>query len=482
MPVFVVNLIEAQRIQPNLQKICLETICPKKFFKFLKRISCLNKLQNLHLITANLMAVKVFSLFTKAPGFSHNQFHRKPKPGAIHHQGESFSDQSQKEELQIQKEIYPLTRRTKFIQENWSKLTSNKTVLQTISGLQIPFRPCPKLHKIIPVTLPHSKEEYETLSQEIQSLKDKDAITEIPSTQAKFISRLFTVPERSEGKRPVINLAPLNNHIYNQLFKMEGLENLRYLLNPGDYFVKINLLDAYLSIPVHKDSQPYLAFILDQVTYAFKMMPFRLNVAPARFTKVFKPVLADLRAQSIRALIWLDDILVISSSYSSCIRDRDIVIDLLVNLGFRLNMEKSVLIPTQRVIYLGMVIDSLTMTFSLPEEKVSAIVQKATILKNKNQVSVRDIYQYIGMCSLIYRNVLGASFTRLAVKEAQIHYRQLQHQVITLLKENLLLRNQCYSVKFMLLPLALQDTQSFHLNFKSNYTPSSRHLHSDRRF
>ena len=94
-----------------------------------------------------------------------------------------------------------------------------------------------------------------------------------------------------------------------------------------------------------------------------------------------------------------------------------------------------------------MVIDSLTMTFSLSEEKVSAIVQKATILKDKNQVSVREIYQFIRMCSA----------THLAVKEAPIHYRQLQHQVITLLKENLLLRNQCYSVKFMLLPLALQD-------------------------
>ena len=94
-----------------------------------------------------------------------------------------------------------------------------------------------------------------------------------------------------------------------------------------------------------------------------------------------------------------------------------------------------------------MVIDSITMTFSLPEEKVSAIVQKATTLRHKNQVSVREIYQFIGMCSA----------TRLAVKEAPIHYRQLQHQVITLLKENLLLRNQCYSVKFMLLPLALQD-------------------------
>ena len=97
----------------------------------------------------------------------------------------------------------------------------------------------------------------------------------------------------------MINLAPLNNHIYNQPFKMEGLENLRYLLNPGDYFVKIDLSDAYLSIPVHEDSQPYLAFIFDQATCALKMMPFGLNMALARFTKVFKPVLSDLREQSI---------------------------------------------------------------------------------------------------------------------------------------------------------------------------------------
>ena len=64
----------------------------------------------MHLITANLMAVKVFSLFAKAPGFSHNQFLRKPKLGAIPHQGESFSDQSQKEDLQIQKRNLPLNR------------------------------------------------------------------------------------------------------------------------------------------------------------------------------------------------------------------------------------------------------------------------------------------------------------------------------------------------------------------------------------
>ena len=180
----------------NLQKIYLETICLKKFLKFPKRISYLNKLQNLHLITANLTAVKVFSLFTKAPRFlttnSSESHSRERSPIKESH----FQIKVKKRSFKFKKEIYPLTGRTKFFQENWSKLTSDKTVLQTISGLQIPFRSCPKLQKIIPVTLPHSKEEYETLSQEIQSLKDKDAITEIPSTQAKFIGQLFTTCDK----------------------------------------------------------------------------------------------------------------------------------------------------------------------------------------------------------------------------------------------------------------------------------------------
>ena len=259
MPVFVVNLIEAQRLWPDLQKIHFGDNLSEK----IKKISEENKLFK----QASKFASdgsKGFQPFCKGSQLFSQPIPQKAKAGVIPYQGESFSDQSQKEELQIQKRNLPLNRENqilsgKLVQINFRQdsFTNNKRTSNSF------FRSCPKLQKIIPVTLPHSKEEYETLSQEIQSLKDKDAITEIPSTQAKFISQLLTVPECSGGKQPVINLAPLNNHIYNQPFKMEGLENLRYLLNPGDYFVKIDLSDAYLSIPVHKDSQPYLAFIFD---------------------------------------------------------------------------------------------------------------------------------------------------------------------------------------------------------------------------
>ena len=143
------------------------------------------------------------------------------------------------------------------------------------------------------------------------------------------------------------------------------------------------------------------------------MIPFGLNVAPARFTNFFKPVLADLE----------------STVYSSS----HMVGRYPSNLKFlfklhsrsthcygptsepRFSIKQGKVSPHSNSESLSMVIDSLTMTFSGPEEKVSAIVQKATLLKNKNQVLIREIYQFIGMCSA----------THLAVKEAPIHYRQL---------------------------------------------------------
>ena len=47
------------------------------------------------------------------------------------------------------------------------------------------------------------------------------------------------------------------------------------------------------------------------------------------------------------------------------------VVQILESLGFIINKEKSVLIPSQKIVFLGYVIDSVAMTVSLPEEKLN---------------------------------------------------------------------------------------------------------------
>ena len=71
----------------------------------------------------------------------------------------------------------------------------------------------------------------------------------------EFLSNLFLIDKSDGGKRPVINLSSLNSFILYQHFKIEGLYLLKDLLQEGDYMCKIDLTDAYFTIPINQKVQ-----------------------------------------------------------------------------------------------------------------------------------------------------------------------------------------------------------------------------------
>ena len=66
--------------------------------------------------------------------------------------------------------------------------------------------------------------------------------------------------QKSGGLRPVINLKPLNQFLHFQAFKMEGLSDLKVLLEPNDFMITIPLSDAYMTLPIEEESRNYLCF------------------------------------------------------------------------------------------------------------------------------------------------------------------------------------------------------------------------------
>ena len=51
--------------------------------------------------------------------------------------------------------------------------------------------------------------------------------------------------------RPVFNLKALNQHIRYEHFKLENVKELSDMIKPRDYMMKIDLKDAYFSVPMH---------------------------------------------------------------------------------------------------------------------------------------------------------------------------------------------------------------------------------------
>ena len=91
-----------------------------------------------------------------------------------------------------------------------------------------------------------------------------------PSSSCKF---LFLVPKKGGQMRPVIIHKKLNEWVKPQYFKMEGTGTLKELMRVNDWMVKVDFKDAYFTIPIHTDHQPFLRFRVGQQHYQFTCLP-----------------------------------------------------------------------------------------------------------------------------------------------------------------------------------------------------------------
>ena len=137
------------------------------------------------------------------------------------------------------------------------------------------------------------------------------AIVETTLSKNSFMSQIFLVEKKEGGQRPVINLKSLNTFVRTEHFKMEGLHILPDLIQAQDWMIKMDLKDAYLQVPIHKEHQHLLQFQWNGKIFQFHCLPFGLTSALQVFSKVMKPVVGTLRHMGIRLIIYLNNILIL---------------------------------------------------------------------------------------------------------------------------------------------------------------------------
>jgi len=94
--------------------------------------------------------------------------------------------------------------------------------------------------------------------------------------------------------------------------------------------------------------------------------------APRKFTKLLKPVYATLR-QSGHLSSYIDDSYLQGDDFNDCVTNVIATIKLFDSLGFVIHPLKSVLVPSQRITYLGFVLDSIEMKIYLTRDKAQKL-------------------------------------------------------------------------------------------------------------
>ncbi|KAF7221522.1 putative LOC107375874-like protein, partial [Nothobranchius furzeri] len=260
--------------------------------------------------------------------------------------------------------------------EEWTAVSASHWVIRTISrGYRLQFASVPP--RFSGVVFSHAQgSSAHILQGEISSLLEKGAICIVPPdrSQSGFYSRYFLVPKRGgTGIRPILDLRALNRCLRKYRFKMLTLSSLLRLIHQNDWFTSIDLRDAYFHIPVYPPHRKFLRFAFQGVCYEYTVLPFGLSLSPRVFVRCTEAAIAPLRGRGIQLATYLDDWLLLARSREEAASNTLVVIRHLCGLGFRINWQKSALLPSQKITFLGLNLDSGAFTARLSTPRVDAL-------------------------------------------------------------------------------------------------------------
>uniref|UniRef100_A0AAV2IU46 ribonuclease H n=1 Tax=Knipowitschia caucasica TaxID=637954 RepID=A0AAV2IU46_KNICA len=239
----------------------------------------------------------------------------------------------------------------------------------------------------------------EALEAEVSSLLSRGAAVEVDPQDATrgLYSPYFLVPKKSGGVRPILDLRVLNECISKRQFRMLSTRQLLECVREGDWMTSIDLTDAYFHVSIVPEHRRFLRFAVGERNYEYCRLPFGYALAPRTFSKCVEAALEPIRRAGVRILTYIDDWLILAPSREVAVSHTQWVLSHIQRLGFVVNREKSKLQPAQRMIYLGLQLDSVIFRAALSVDRRTNITRLAREVLAGPRVPARRLRSLLGM-------------------------------------------------------------------------------------
>ena len=249
-----------------------------------------------------------------------------------------------------------------------------------------------------------------------------DGIVE-PVTDPEAIAALVVSPIGAADKKDNGVILPekrlyldLSRHVNWRLQHLEmhlpSIDDALRTLPPGGWMAKLDLSAAFHHVRIAPSSRRIFGCFWRGKFYQYTRMNFGLSTAPRHWQYIMDRVASYLTSTfDILVLVYLDDFLITGATQAECQRAVDIVRRELAELGLKVNERKSIA-PTQACRFLGLLVDSVKMEITLPEEKRSAIIAELDSFRaryaSSSRASLSSLLSLVGRLSHAAKAVRAA--------------------------------------------------------------------------
>ncbi|XP_059360625.1 uncharacterized protein LOC132098573 [Carassius carassius] len=209
--------------------------------------------------------------------------------------------------------------------------------------------------------------EYEVVKTHISQLLNSQVIRESCSPYA---SPVVLVRKKDGSLRMCVDYRQLNSKTRKDAFPLPRIEETLDSLAGAHWFSTLDLASGYNQVPVSESDRPKTAFCTPFGLFEWNRMPFGLCNAPSTFQRLMERLFGDQRHQSV--MLYLDDIIVFSSSVQQHLQRLRMVLDRLRAEGLKVKLEKCAFFR-EKVRYLGHVISAQGV--ATDPSKVEAVAQ-----------------------------------------------------------------------------------------------------------
>ena len=239
------------------------------------------------------------------------------------------------------------------------------------------------------------------------------------------------IKEQPDKNRLIYDAQYLNCFMPPPSFTMEGISKIPQQGWVNMYMTVIDHKNGYYHISLNPDSWTYFGLNWEGTYYVYVTLCFGWSPAPFVYS-TFTELVADYVRTITLALIitWIDDTLPTNSIHTQHENNQKqlesanyvccILCMTLYKAGYFVNLQKSNFHPTQQIQFLGLIVDSKSCRFSVPQAKVDKLITFITKILSENMCTLKDLEKCVGKC----RNM------SIAVPPAKL-YTRTQYQTLS---------------------------------------------------